>query len=93
MDLVALLLAGGLAGIIALPRIGMRHFWGPAPQTPRLRVIEAGPMAVLLLACVAMTVQAGHRDAYFDADRQRASLDRSATSRAVLAAPRGRAAP
>jgi len=58
--LMALLIGTGLLGLIALTRAGIRHFWTthdrPAPQ---LRVLEGLPVAVLLLACAALTVQAG----------------------------------
>jgi multicomponent K+:H+ antiporter subunit D len=58
--LMALLIGTGLLGLIALTRAGIRHFWTthdrPAPQ---LRVLEGLPIAALLLACAALTVQAG----------------------------------
>ncbi len=58
--LIILLLAGGLAGIIALMRTGMRLFWSVnGRQVPRLSVTEAGPVAFLILVCVAMTIAAG----------------------------------
>ena len=41
----------GLAGLIALSRVGMRLFWSVAARTtPRLRVLEAAPVAVLVAA-------------------------------------------
>lgn len=65
--LVAALLATGLAGLIALTRIGMRLFWSPTQRTtPRLRVIEAGPVAFLILLCVGTTVGAGPLMMYLD---------------------------
>jgi multicomponent K+:H+ antiporter subunit D len=49
----------GLAGLLALSRIGMRLFWSIASRhTPRLRVVEAGPVAALVLICLALTVAA-----------------------------------
>ena len=58
--LIVLLLAGGLAGIIALMRTGMRLFWSVnGRQVPRLSVTEAGPVAFLILICVVMTIAAG----------------------------------
>jgi multicomponent K+:H+ antiporter subunit D len=58
--LIATLLAAGLAGLIALTRIGVRLFWTVTERTtPRLRVIEAGPVAFLLLLTMGMTVAAG----------------------------------
>lgn len=58
--LVGLTLAAGLASLIALTRIGMRLFWSATGRnTPRLRVLEAGPVAVLVLLCIWLTVAAG----------------------------------
>ncbi len=65
--LIVLLLAGGLAGIIALMRTGMRLFWSVnGRQVPRLSVTEAGPVAFLILICVAMTIAAGPTMTYLD---------------------------
>jgi len=59
-SLIALLLISGLAGVIAMARAGIRTFWLPLESTvPRVRVIEAAPIVVLLLLCIALTVQAG----------------------------------
>ncbi|AJD49727.1 monovalent cation/H+ antiporter subunit D [Isoalcanivorax pacificus W11-5] len=58
--LLVLLVVSGLAGIITLMRLGIRLFWVPAShKVPRLRLIEAAPIAGLLLCCVLITVQAG----------------------------------
>lgn len=58
--LVAGVLISGLAGIIALSRTGMRLFWSAEDSvTPRLRIIEAGPVGVLILACIALSFWAG----------------------------------
>ncbi|HEY5809035.1 MAG TPA: monovalent cation/H+ antiporter subunit D [Povalibacter sp.] len=58
--LVVALLAAGLSGLIALTRIGVRLFWTVTERTtPRLRVIEAGPVAFLLLLTMALTAGAG----------------------------------
>ena len=58
--LVALLILSGLAGVVALMRLGIRLFWVPEQhRTPRLRVIEAAPIAGLLLCCILLTVYAG----------------------------------
>ena len=75
--LVAAVLAAGLAGIVALGKAGIRVFWGNDERsTPRLRVFEAGPVAVLLLLCVALAAGAGPVSAYLD-DAAR-SLDQPA---------------
>lgn len=52
----AAILLSGLAALIALSRIGMRLFWSVAARTtPRLRVLEAAPVAALVLLCLALT--------------------------------------
>ncbi len=56
---VAAMLATGLSAIIALARVGIRLFWSVVGRTtPRLRVIEAAPVALLLLLCIVLTVAA-----------------------------------
>ena len=56
---VGAMLGTGLAAIIALTRMGMRLFWSVVGRTtPRLRVIEAAPVAMLILACVVLTMLA-----------------------------------
>ncbi|SFB75227.1 multisubunit potassium/proton antiporter, PhaD subunit [Polaromonas sp. OV174] len=58
--LVALLIGSGLLALIALTRAGIFHFWATYDRAaPQLRVMEGLPIAGLLLACVALTVQAG----------------------------------
>ncbi|MFP5401168.1 MAG: monovalent cation/H+ antiporter subunit D [Gammaproteobacteria bacterium] len=57
--LIALMVVGGLAAIIALMRLGVRTFWASGVVTPpRLQVSEAAPVAALVIACVLLTVQA-----------------------------------
>jgi multicomponent K+:H+ antiporter subunit D len=73
--LVIALLGGGLAGLIALARVGMRLFWSmTGRQTPRLWVGEAAPVAFLILICIALTVAAGPAMTYLDSAA--AALDR-----------------
>ena len=58
--LIALMVIGGLAAIIALMRLGVRTFWAAGVVTPpRLKVSEAAPVTALVLLCVLLTVQAG----------------------------------
>ncbi|SFU47571.1 multisubunit potassium/proton antiporter, PhaD subunit [Paenacidovorax caeni] len=58
-SLLALMIGTGLLALIALTRTGMRHFWAAHDRaTPQLRVLEGLPIAALLAACVALTVQA-----------------------------------
>jgi multicomponent K+:H+ antiporter subunit D len=57
--LCAAVLLSGLTGVIALSRVGMRLFWGAARVTPRLRVLEAAPVALLVMACLALSIWTG----------------------------------
>ena len=58
-SLLVLMIGTGLLALIALTRTGMRHFWAAHDRaTPQLRVLEGLPIAALLAACVALTVQA-----------------------------------
>ncbi len=58
--LLALLIGSGLLALIALTRAGILHLWATHDRTaPQLRVMEVLPIAGLLLACAALTVQAG----------------------------------
>ena len=57
--LLALMIGTGLFALMALTRSGIRHFWAsPERSMPQLRVLEGLPIAVLLGACVALTLQA-----------------------------------
>jgi len=57
--IICALLVSGLASLVACARIGMRLFWSPAGRsTPRLRVVEATPAALLVALCIALTVYA-----------------------------------
>ena len=52
-------LLSGFASIIALSRVGMRLFWSIAARTtPRLRLLEATPVAALVVLCLALSVAA-----------------------------------
>ncbi len=60
-------LASGLAALIALSRVGMRLFWSVAARmTPRLRLLEAAPIALLVLLSMALTVFADPVNRYLD---------------------------
>ena len=85
--MLGLLVFSGLAAVISFGRIGVRTFWVPVdPIPPRLRVIEAAPVVVLVMLCVALTVQAGPVMRYLDAAS--ATLRGGGDfSRAVLSAP------
>ncbi|MDR2332562.1 MAG: monovalent cation/H+ antiporter subunit D [Burkholderiaceae bacterium] len=57
--LVTLMIATGLIALIALTRSGIRVFWASHARTaPRLRLVEALPLAMLLLASIMLTVKA-----------------------------------
>jgi len=87
----AAVLLSGLASLIALSRVGMRLFWSVAARsTPRLRVLEAAPVATLVLLCIALTVAASPVAQYLDSTAR--SLHQPDTYvRAVLAARPGAA--
>lgn len=83
---VAALLLSGLAGIIALSRLGVRVFWDAARKTPRLQWIEAGPVAALMLLCIALAMGAGPAMTYFNV-AARSLHDGGGYVKAVLTAP------
>lgn len=57
----------GLVSVIALSRIGMRLFWSGANRTtPRLRVLEAAPVAALVLLCLGLMLAADPVARYLD---------------------------
>ncbi len=65
--LCAAVLASGLAGIIALSRVGMRLFWSIAARTtPRLRLLEAAPIGLLIVLAFGLTVFAAPVNRYLD---------------------------
>ena len=56
---LAMLLASGFLTLVAFSRTGIRHFWTQDHiGQPSLRALEVLPVAVLLAACVALTIQA-----------------------------------
>jgi multicomponent K+:H+ antiporter subunit D len=84
------LIGSGLFAATALMRVGMRHFWGAQERpVPRLRIIEGLPIALLLGACVLLTVRAEPVLAYMRAtaeslhQRQR-YIDAVLAARSVL---------
>ncbi|RYZ11520.1 MAG: monovalent cation/H+ antiporter subunit D [Comamonadaceae bacterium] len=55
-----LLLLSGFLALLALSRAGIRHFWTlPLATMPALRALEVLPVAALLAASVALTIEAG----------------------------------
>lgn len=58
VTLFVLLVASGLLAATALVRVGIRHFWAPQNRSsPRLRVVECVPIALLLAACLLLVVR------------------------------------
>lgn len=65
--LVATMLGSGLACLFAMARCGVRLFWIPEDlQVPTLRIREIAPILFLLLACTALTIQAGPVMSYLE---------------------------
>jgi multicomponent K+:H+ antiporter subunit D len=61
------ILVSGFASVIALSRIGMRLFWSIAARTtPRLRLLEAAPVAMMVLLSVGLALAAGPVTRYLD---------------------------
>ncbi|QEA11601.1 monovalent cation/H+ antiporter subunit D [Comamonas flocculans] len=57
--LLALMLLTGFMALLAMTRVGIRHFWAAHDRrAPQLRMLEGLPIAGLLAACVALVVQA-----------------------------------
>ena len=64
--LVAVVLASGLATLVALARAGVGIFWAEARSVPRVLFVEMAPVAALLAACIGLTVAAGPVMRYLD---------------------------
>lgn len=63
---IAVLLSG-VAGVIALTRTGINLFWTVTERaTPRLRILEAAPVALLVLLCLGLTAVAGPVMSYLE---------------------------
>lgn len=55
--LFAMLIVSGLLSATALVRVGIRHFWATeTPTAPRLHIVEAVPVVMLLGACVLLVL-------------------------------------
>ncbi|WP_315928253.1 monovalent cation/H+ antiporter subunit D [Mesorhizobium sp. SP-1A] len=64
----ALLILSGLAALISMMRTGIRTFWAPLEViVPRVRVVEAAPIVLLIGLCLALTVEGGAVMRYTDA--------------------------
>jgi len=85
---VGLLIASGLAILIATTRAGIDLLWEPSDQPqPPLRVAEAGPVGLLLLVCLGLMVFAGPVMRYMEWTEQ-SLRDRQGYINAVLSAER-----
>jgi len=63
----AAIMISGLASVIALSRIGMRLFWSSADrERPLLRLLEAAPVAMLVLICLGLSLAADPVTRYLD---------------------------
>ena len=59
-SLVLAVLVAGLASVIGLSRVGLRLFWSVTGRTtPRLRLVEVGPVALLVGLSIALALGAG----------------------------------
>lgn len=68
---VALLILSGFTTLVAMSRSGMRALWVPsAGSIPRVRAIEAVPVAALLFICVGLTILGGPAMRYMEATTQ-----------------------
>ncbi len=70
--MLALLIGSGLFAMIGLSRTGVRYFWAypEGRPAPALRVAECVPIALLLSACIALTIQAEPVMRYMNATAQ-----------------------
>ena len=65
--LIGSVLSSTLACLIGFGRSGMRLFWSTDETiTPRLRISEAGPVTLLIFACIGLTIWAGPVMQYLD---------------------------
>jgi len=84
----ALLLAGGLLTLIAVSRAGVRGFWTPRAQPPRLLLTETLPIAFLVGLLLLLTVWAGPALRYTQATARGLHAPRGYIGAVVTARPR-----
>lgn len=65
--LTAAVLVSGFLGLLAWSRMGILLFWGDGVQVPRLRWLEALPVAFLIGLCIWLTMAAGPVSTYLNA--------------------------
>jgi multicomponent K+:H+ antiporter subunit D len=83
--LIGLIIVSGLATIVAMSRAGIDLIWTPDQPPGDLRLLEAAPIALLLVLCLGLMILAGPIMRYMD-DTARALDDRRAHFD-VLASP------
>src|SRR5690606_1461342 len=65
---MTLVIVSGATTIVSMTRAGISNFWAPIERTvPRVGIIEIAPVAILLLICLVLTVQAGPVTRYLEA--------------------------
>ena len=65
---LAVLIVSGLAALIAMTRAGISALWASPDRTvPRIRLIEMGPVLILLFLCGLQTIKAGPIMGYMQA--------------------------
>jgi multicomponent K+:H+ antiporter subunit D len=76
--LVTLLVLSGLAALVTMTRMGIHTFWVPTEATvPRVRLVEAAPVAGLLLVCLGLTIAGGPVMRYMGATAESLAASRS----------------
>ncbi len=89
---LAVIIVSGLATIIAMTRAGIRTFWAPIERSvPRVLAVELAPVAVLVMLCVAMTIEAAPVMRYMQATAQSLYATADGTSGRGIPPPPGQA--
>ncbi|MDR1996347.1 monovalent cation/H+ antiporter subunit D [Azonexus sp.] len=83
---ITALILSGMAGLIALSRLGIRVFWDMERQAPHLQWLEAGPVGALLLVCLWLALAPEGTMAYCAAASE-SLYDASAYIRTVIPYP------
>ena len=69
--LLSMLILSGLAAFVAVIRAGIRVFWAsPDRSIPRVRLIEIGPVLMLLMLCILQAIYAGPLMRYMETTAQ-----------------------
>jgi len=84
----ALLLTGGLLALLAVSRAGVRAFWTPRQQPPRLLLTETLPITFLVALLLLLTVFAGPALRYTQAAGRALHLPNEYVNAVVATRPR-----